>query len=169
MSWGQERAENILRPCWTKHLRSSVYSASSFQDALVLLSNLRFSQKTITHPTFHFCILVYVLLQSGIVKITRNERVHNVLLLICWLALDPLWVLRFLGCWSMSDDCVDQGSFMCSQLKSENNFFLNCYCWMAVLKPLCEALSGRLFIVLHGQTQRMVFFFSVSTQFYVNI
>lgn len=124
MSWGQERAENILRPCWTKHLRSSVYSASSFQDALVLLSNLRFSQKTITHPTFHFCILVYVLLQSGIVKITRNERVHNVLLLICWLALDPLWVLRFLGCWSMSDDCVDQGSFMCSQLKSENNFFL---------------------------------------------
>lgn len=30
---------------------------------------------------------------------------------------------------------------------------------MAVLKPPCEALSERLFIVLHGQTQRMVLFF----------
>lgn len=33
------------------------------------------------------------------------------------------------------------------------------YCWMAVLRAPCKALSGTLFIVLHGQTQRMFFFF----------
>lgn len=49
---GESVTDDILRPCWAKHLRSFMYSASSFEDATVLLRNLSFSLKTVAHLTF---------------------------------------------------------------------------------------------------------------------
>lgn len=53
--------------------------------------------------------------------------------------------------------CVDHGSVCVQPTETELFVLLD----IAVLTALCKALSGTLFIVLHGQTQRM-FFFSVS-------
>lgn len=74
--WGDERSENctsvmstssscslcdesVAEDIWTalrSKKRSFVYSASSLEDAAVLLRNLCFSLKTVSHLTFYFCI-----------------------------------------------------------------------------------------------------------------
>lgn len=74
-------AENILRPCWAKHRRSFVYSASSLEDAAVLLRNLSFSLKTVAHLTFSFLYLSWstICLKLEWWGLPQNKRVHTVL------------------------------------------------------------------------------------------
>lgn len=171
-----------------KSVRRKRYEASSrafcvqcfipLEDAAVLLRNLSFSLKTVAHLTFHFLSLSWSTI-CLIIGVASLETTLKECILYCSKCVEVhLTYSEFkshcLSCglvlgWGMSDDGVDQGSFMYSQLKSQLFFFFF-YCWKAVLKAPCKALSGTLFIVLHGQTQRMfVFFFCLSTKFYVNI
>lgn len=185
--WCQLQALLLIASRWQERRRKR-YEASSrafcvqcfipLEDAAVLLRNLSFSLKTVAHLTFHFLSLSWSTI-CLIIGVASLETTLKECILYCSKCVEVhLTYSEFkshcLSCglvlgWGMSDDGVDQGSFMYSQLKSQLFFFFF-YCWKAVLKAPCKALSGTLFIVLHGQTQRMfVFFFCLSTKFYVNI
>lgn len=122
--------DNILRPRRAKHLRSFVYSASSFEDAAVLLRNLSFSLKTVAHLTFQFLCLSLVndLLQIGMVWAASEQMsAYCTVASVLRLTWPTLSQSRCLSCclvlgWGMSDDGVDQGSFMYSQLKKNPSF-----------------------------------------------
>lgn len=125
-----------------KSVRRKRYEASSrafcvqcfipLEDAAVLLRNLSFSLKTVAHLTFHFlslswstiCLIIGVAslettLKECIPYCSKCVEVHLTYsefkshCLSCGLVLG----------WGMSDDGVDQGSFMYSQLKSQLFFF----------------------------------------------
>lgn len=139
--WCQLQALLLIASRWQERRRKR-YEASSrafcvqcfipLEDAAVLLRNLSFSLKTVAHLTFHFlslswstiCLIIGVAslettLKECIPYCSKCVEVHLTYsefkshCLSCGLVLG----------WGMSDDGVDQGSFMYSQLKSQLFFF----------------------------------------------
>lgn len=180
--WCQLQALLLIASRWQERRRKR-YEASSrafcvqcfipLEDAAVLLRNLSFSLKTVAHLTFHFlslswstiCLIIGVAslettLKECIPYCSKCVEVHLTYsefkshCLSCGLVLG----------WGMSDDGVDQGSFMYSQLKSQLFFFFFFIAEKQSWKHHAKLCQEHYLLFCMVRPKECLFSFSVSLQ-----